>query len=165
MSDINEFVKNMGNDINAAIAPKVKDQVVQSGDLIADFAAPRLHDFLNDLIAAVAATATPKVRDFSHQLVKDVFDQQSVVIRDFVIKLVQDLAVRYEPTLTGNLHTKIVNRGVAFSSDDTKLEIKERGTGKLVASLDIPVDLHINVNDLVVKLDSDIALKDVLFKP
>jgi hypothetical protein len=161
MSDINEFVKNMGNDINAAVAPRVAERVVQSGDQIAELAAPRVHDFVDGLIAAVAAAATPMARDFSHKLVKDIFDQQSVVVRDFVVKLVQDLAARYEPTLVGNVHTKVVNRGVVLSSDDTRLEIKERGTGKPVASLDLPVDLRINVNDFAVKLDSDIGLENV----
>ena len=153
MSDINEFVKNMGNDISGVIAPGVEKQVVKSGDQIANLAAPQVHDFVTKLVQAFAATATPMARDFSQKLVKDIFNQQSPVLRDFVIKVVQDLAGRYEPVLTGNVHTKIVNQGIQLTSNDTRLEIKERGTNKPVASLDLPVDFRIDLKEITFELD------------
>ena len=153
MSDINEFVKKLGDDIGTTFAPRVEQQVVQTGNQIADRAAPQVQAFVDQLVKEIAAAATPKVRDFSNKLVKDIFTQQSGPLRDFVIKMVQDLVGRYEPVLAGNVRTNIVERGIQLASDDTRVEIKERGTGKLVASLDLPVDFRIEFKDLFIKLD------------
>ncbi|HKG14236.1 MAG TPA: hypothetical protein VKB12_12995 [Pyrinomonadaceae bacterium] len=153
MSDINEFVKKMGDDINATLAPRVEQQVVQTGNQIADHAAPQVQAFVDQLVKEIAASATPKVRDFSNKLVKDIFTQQSGPLRDFVIKTIQDLIGRYEPVLAGNVHTKVVNQGIQLTSDDTRVEIKERATGKAVASLDLPVDLRIDVREMTFELD------------
>jgi hypothetical protein len=154
MSDINEFVKKMGDDISLTFSPRIEAQVVQTGNQIADRAAPKVQTFVDQLIKEFAASATPKLRDFSNQLVREIFQQQSAVIRDFVIKTVQDLVGRYEPVLAGNVRTKIVEQGIVLTSDDTRVEIKERGTGRQIASLDLPVDFRIDFKDLFVKLDS-----------
>ena len=153
MSDINEFVKKMGDDISLTFAPRVESQVVQTGNQIADRAAPKVQDFVDKLVKEIAAAATPKVREFSNQLIKDVFAQQSGPLRDFVIRMIQDLVGRYEPVLAGNVHTNLVDRAILLTSNDTRVEIKERGTGTLIASLDLPVNLRIEFKDLFVKLD------------
>ncbi|HVF67483.1 MAG TPA: hypothetical protein VM914_07460 [Pyrinomonadaceae bacterium] len=153
MSDINEFVKKLGDDIGTTFAPRVEQQVVQTGNQIADRAAPKVQAFVDQLVKDFAATATPKVRDFSNQLVKDIFMSQSGPLRDFVIKMVQDLIARYEPVLAGNVHTKVVNQGLQLSSNDTRIEIKERATGKAIASLDLPVDFRIDFKEMTFELD------------
>ena len=153
MSDINEFVKKLGDDINLTFAPRVEAQVVQTGNQIANQAAPKVHDFVDGLVKEIADAAMPKVRAFSEQLIQDVFKQQSAPLRDFIIKLIQDLVGRYEPSLAGNVHTNLAERAILLTSNDTRVEIKERGTGKLIASLDLPVNLRIEFKDLFVKLD------------
>ena len=153
MSDINEFVQKLGDDIGATFAPRVEQQVVQTGNQIADRAAPQVQAFVDQLVKEITAATTPKVRDFSNKLIRDIFTQQSGPLRDFVIKLVQDLVGRYEPVLTGDVRTNIVERGIQLTSDDTRVDIKERGTGRLVASLDLPVDFRIEFKDLFIKLD------------
>lgn len=153
MSDINEFVKKMGDDISVAFAPRVEAQVVQTGNQIADRAAPQVQTFVDQLVKEIAASATPKVRDFSNKLIKDIFTQQSGPLRDFVIKMVQDLIGRYEPVVAGNVHTKVVNQGIQLTSNDTRIEIKERGTGKAVASLDLPIDFRIDFKEMTFELD------------
>lgn len=153
MSDINEFVKKMGDDINLTFAPRVESQVVQTGNQIADRAAPKVQAFVDQLVKEITAATTPKVRDFSNQLIKDVFTTQSGPLRDFIIKMVQDLIARYEPVLAGNVQTSLVDRAMLLTSADTRVEIKERGTGTLIASLDLPVNFRIEFKDLFVKLD------------
>ena len=153
MSDINEFVKKIGDDVGTTFAPRVEAQVVQTGNQIADRAAPQVQAFVDQLVKEIAATATPKVRDFSNKLIKDIFTQQSGPLRDFIIKMVQDLIGRYEPVLAGNVHTKVVDQGIVLSSNDTSVEIKERGTGRAVASLDLPIDFRIDFKEMVIELD------------
>jgi chaperonin GroEL (HSP60 family) len=153
MSDINEFVKKMSDDINTAFAPKVRAQVIQTGHQIADNAAPQVNDFVGQLVKEVAAAAGPKVRELSDKLVKDIITQQSGVVSAFITKIVQDLIARYEPVLAGNVHSRIVEQGIVLTSDDTRVEIKERATGRAVASLDLPVDFHIVFKDAVIHLE------------
>ena len=86
-------------------------------------------------------------------MVKDIFEQQGERIQDFLTKLVQDLASRYHPEVTGNLTTRVVDRGIEIESVDTKLELKKRETGDVVASLKIPVSVKINLEDFTVTLD------------
>ena len=162
MAEINEFIKKLGDDIGVTFAPRIEAQVVQTGNQIADRAAPKVQAFADQLLKDFAAAATPKVRDFSNQLVKDIFAQQSTAIRDFVISMVQGLVGRYEPSLAGNLNTTIVDQAIVLASNDIRLEFKERATGKLVASLDLPVNFRIDVKDMFIKLDAaTIQLKDV----
>jgi len=153
MSDINEFVKKLGDDIGTTFAPRVEQQVVQTGNQIADRAAPQVQAFVDQLVKDIAATTTPKVREFSNKLVKEIFTTQSGPLRDFIIKAIQDLISRYEPVVAGNVHTKVVNQGIQLTSNDTRIEIKERATGKAVASLDLPVDLRIDVKEMTFELD------------
>lgn len=153
MSDINEFVKKLSDDVSVTFAPRVEQQVVQTGNQIADRAAPQVQAFVDQLVKEIAASATPKVRDFSNKLVKDIFASQSGPLRDFIIKMVQDLIARYEPVVAGNVHTKVVNQGIQLSSNDTRIEIKERATGKAVASLDLPVDFRIDFKEMTFELD------------
>lgn len=154
MGDINEFIGKLGDDIGDTFAPRIEEEVVQIGNEIAGHATPKVHAFADQLFKEMADLAAPKMTDFANELVKDIFTQQSAPIRDFVIGLMQELVGRYEPSLAGNLHTNIVDQGVELVSDDMRLEMKERTTGNLIASLDLPVNLHIDFKDLFVKLDS-----------
>lgn len=165
MSDINDFVKKLGDDINLTFAPRVEAQVVQTGNQIADLAAPKVQTFVDQLVKEIAATATPKVRDFSNQLVKEIFTKQSGPLRDFIIKMVQDLIGRYEPVLAGNVNTKVVKGALLLTSNDTRVEIKERGTGKAVASLDLPVDFRIDFKAMALDLNRVTFSIDDMQKP
>jgi hypothetical protein len=146
MSDINEFIERLGDDIGKALAPRIQEDVERLGDGIAAQAAPRVHDFANLL--------APRMQEFANQLVKDIFAQQSGAIRDMIIGLVKDLVGRYDPALVGNLRTRIVENGIELASEDIRLEMKERATGGLVAALDLPVHFRVNVDEMFVKLDS-----------
>lgn len=143
MADINQFIDTLSEDIDDTFAPRIQKEVTKIGDRI-------------------AATAAPKVQVFANQLVKDIFAQESDAIRGFVIGLIKDLVGRYEPTVVGNLSTKIVRDGLELASDDIRLELKERATGKLIASLDLPVHFKVEIPEMFVELkETTIQLKDV----
>ena len=143
MSDINEFIEKVSDDIDDTFSPRIQKEVTKIGDRI-------------------AATAAPKVQAFANQLVKDIFAQESDAIRGFVVGLIKDLVGRYEPTVVGNLSTKIVKDGLELASDDIRLEMKERATGKLIASLDLPVHFKVAVPEMFVELkETTVQLKDV----
>jgi len=135
MADLNAFVDALGLDLTDHFAPKIQSEVEGIGNQIAD-------------------ETTPKVRAFFDQLIKDVFAQHSVTIKDFVSTLIKDVIARYEPGLTGNLHTSIVNQGLQLKSDDARLEIKDRTTGKVITALDLPILVKIELKDLQLNLES-----------
>jgi len=135
MADLNAFVDALGLDLTDHFAPKIQSEVEGIGNQIAD-------------------ETTPKVRAFFDQLIKDVFAQHSVTIKDFVSTMIKDVIARYEPGLTGNLHTSIVNQGLQLKSDDARLEIKERTTGKVITALDLPILVKIELKDLQLNLES-----------
>ena len=52
-----------------------------------------------------------------------------------------------------------IEGGLDLTGQGVKLDLKRQDTGAVVASLDIPIALHINVNDLAVTLrDATIKL-------
>ena len=133
VKDLNEFIEKVGDDISATYVPTVQT-------------------FIHSVGQQVAADAGPRVGQFIDELVKDIFAKQAGPIQDFLTSLIQDLASRYHPEVTGNLTTRVVDRGLEIESDDTKLELKKRETGDVVASLKIPVSVRINLEDFTVTL-------------
>jgi len=135
MADVNAFVDALGADLSDNFAPRIQTEIESLGNQIAGETAPKLHNFFD-------------------QLIKDVFAQHSVTVKDFVATLIKDVVARYEPGVTGNLHTTIVDQGLQLKSDDARLEIKERSTGKVITALDIPILVKIELTDLQLNLES-----------
>ena len=135
MADVNVFVDALGADLSDNFAPRIQTEIESLGNQIAGETAPKLHNFFD-------------------QLIKDVFAQHSVTVKDFVATLIKDVVARYEPGVTGNLHTTIVDQGLQLKSDDARLEIKERSTGKVITALDIPILVKIELTDLQLNLES-----------
>jgi len=143
MADVNAFVDALGADLSDNFAPRIQTEIESLGNQIAGETAPKLHTFFD-------------------QLIKDVFAQHSVTVKDFVATLIKDVVARYEPGVTGNLHTTIVDQGLQLKSDDARLEIKERSTGKVITALDIPILVKIELTDLQLNLESaTVQLTDV----
>lgn len=143
MSDVNTFIDVIGQDVNAAIVPRVQDLAEQ-------------------IRAKTFAEYGPRVSTFASELVKDIIDEQSGTVREFVTTVIQDLFQRYQPELAGELHTNFVNGSVELTGHGVRLDLKRRDTGVPVASLDIPVSLHIKVGDLNVKLQNAPIRLDVI---
>lgn len=140
MSDMNGFIDAIGRDAT--------DTVV-----------PRIENLANEISGKVLTDYGPKVSAFANQLVKDIIDEQSATFREFVTMLLNDLFQRYRPELVGELHTKVVRDGVELTGQGVRLDVRRRDTGASVSSLDIPVSLKINVNELAVSLrDATIKL-------
>ena len=135
MSDVNQFIDLVGKDITKTYVPTVETFIHKVGE-------------------EIAADAGPKVGQFIDELVKGIFAQQSGPIQDFLTGLIQNLASRYHPEVQGNLTTRIVDNGVEIESVDTRLDLKNRETDEVIASLDIPVFVRIKLKDFFVKLDS-----------
>lgn len=143
MSDVNAFIDTIGQDVNATVAPKVKELADQ-------FSAKTFADY------------GPRVSAFASQLVKDIIDDQSGAVREFAAAVIQDVFHRYRPELAGELHTKLMNGRVELAGNGIKLDLKRRDTGATVASLDIPVALTIKVDELAVKLQTTTVKFDVV---
>ena len=143
MSDVNAFIDAIGKDVNATVAPQIER-------LAEGIGAKALTDY------------GPRVSAFANQLLKDIIDEQSATIRDFVTGLIQELSQRYRPELVGELHARIVQGGVALTGQGVKLNLKRRDTGASVSSLDLPVSLKINVDELGVSLQKTTIRLDVV---
>jgi hypothetical protein len=143
MSDVNAFIDAIGKDVSATVVPEIE----------------RLADGIS---AKVLEDYGPRVSAFANQLVKDIIDEQSATIRDFVTSLIQELSQRYRPELVGELHTRIVQGGVELTGQGIKLNLKRRDTGASVSSLDLPVSLKINVDQLGVSLQKTTIRLDVV---
>ena len=140
MSDMNGFIDAIGRDATDTVVPRIETLASEiSGKALTDYG--------------------PKVSAFANQLVKDIIDEQSATFREFVTMLLNDLLQRYRPELVGELHTKVVRDGVELTGQGVRLDVRRRDTGASVSSLDIPVSLKINVNELAVSLrDATIKL-------
>jgi hypothetical protein len=143
MSDVNTFIDAIGDDVNAAVGPRIKDLAEQIRE-------------------KTLAEYGPRVSTFAGQLVKDIIDEQSGAVREFVTAVIHDLFQRYRPELAGELHTRLVNGSVELTGQGIRLDLKRRDTGASVASLDVPVSLHIKVDELSVKLQNTPIRFDVL---
>lgn len=143
MSDVNTFVDAIGVDVKAAVVP-------------------RLEDLAKRIQANTIEEYGPRVSSFANQLVKDIIDEQAGMVRDFVTAVIQDLFQRYRPELAGELHAKVMNGRVELMGHGIRLDLQRRDTGAAVASLDIPVALRINVDELAVRLQNTTIRLDVV---
>lgn len=139
MSDVKAFIDTVGKDVTSVAAPRIDE----------------LAAGINDKVLTAYG---PRVSAFANELVQDIIKEQSANIRDFVTSLIQELGQRYRPEILGEVHARITQGGVDLTGHDVKLDLKRRDTGALVASLDIPIAIRINVSDLAV------ALKDTTIK-
>jgi len=142
MSDSKEFVDAVGTDVTAVAVPRIEALAAGFNDQV-----------LNQYV--------PRVSSFANELVKDIIRDQSATVRDFVTSLIQELCQRYRPEIQGEVHARVVQGGVALTGHGVKLELKRQDTGALVASLDIPIALKINVSDLAVTLKDNMIKFDV----
>jgi hypothetical protein len=143
MSDVNTFIDTIGKDISATVSPRI--------------------DALAQQIAKTTFTQYgPRVSAFAGELARDIVAEQSATIRDFVTTLIQDLFQRYRPELTGELHTRIVQGGLAVDGHNVRLEVRKRDTGDTISSLDIPVSLTIKIDPLGVTLKNATVSLDVV---
>ena len=143
MSDVNTFIDAIGDDVNAAVGPRIKDLAEQIRE-------------------KTLAEYGPRVSTFASELVKDIIDEQSGTVREFVTAVIHDLFQRYRPELAGELHTTLVNGSVELNGHGIRLDLKRRDTGASVASLDVPVSLRIKVDELSVKLQNTPIRFDVV---
>ena len=143
MSDVNAFIDAIGNDVKAAVVPRVQE----------------LGDHIRD---KTFAEYGPRVSTFAGQFVKDMIDEQSGTVREFVASVIQDLFQRYRPELAGELHANLANGCVQLTGHGIRLDVKRRDTGAAVASLDIPVSLQIKVDELTVQLQNTAIKFDVV---
>ena len=143
MSDVNQFVDALSQDVSATVVPKVQELAHTVGARAFDEYGPRISAFAN-------------------QLVKDVIQEQSATVTTFATALIQELFHRYQPELVGEVHATIVQGGLQLQGQGTKLDLKRRDTGSTVASLDIPVSIRINVPALEVALQHTTVKLDVV---
>lgn len=143
MSDVNTFVDAIGVDVKTAVVPQIEDL------------AKRIQ-------AKTFEEYGPRVSSFANQLARDIFDEQAGMVRDFVTAVIQDLFQRYRPELAGEIHAKVMNGRVELTGHGIRLDLQRRDTGAPVASLDIPVALRINVDELAVKLQNTTIRLDVV---
>jgi hypothetical protein len=143
MSDVNTFIDAIGDDVNAAVAPRVKEFTSQFREKTFDEYGPR-------------------ISAFASQLVKDIIDEQAAAAGDLVTVMIRDLFQRYQPQLAGDLRANFLNGCVELTGNGIRLDLTRRDTGAPVASLDLPVSLRIKVDDLAVTLQNTSIKLDVL---
>ena len=143
MSDVNTFVDTVGKDVTAVAVPRIEALAAGINEKVQNDYGPRISAFANELA-------------------KDIFTEQSANVRDFATALIQELCQRYRPELLGELHARIAQGGLDLTGHGVKLDLKRRDTGAVVASLDIPIALHIKVSDLAVSLRDTVIKLDVV---
>lgn len=143
MSDVNGFIDAIGQDVGAAVGP-------------------RIEQLTDEITATVFSQYGPRVSAFASELTKDIIREQSATIRNFVTATIQELAARYRPELTGELQTRIVSGGIEVTGRGVRLDVKHRDTGATVSSLDIPVAITVTVDPLGVTLQNGTVTLDVL---
>lgn len=143
MSDVNQFVDALSQDVSATVVPKVQQLAQTVG-------------------ASAFDNYGPRIAAFANQLVKDVIEQQSATVTQFASALIQDLFQRYRPELVGDVQATIVQGALQLQGQGTKLDLKRRDTGAVVASLDIPLSITINVPSIEVALQHTTVKLDVV---
>jgi hypothetical protein len=143
MSDVNTFVDTIGKDVTAVAVPRIEALAAGINEKVQNDYGPRISAFANELA-------------------KDIFAEQSANVRDFATALIQELCQRYRPELLGELHARIAQGGLDLTGHGVKLDLKRQDTGAVVASLDIPIALHIKVSDLAVSLKDTVIKLDVV---
>jgi len=143
MSDVTTFIETVGKDVSATVAPKIEA-------------------LAHEIHTTVSSQYGPRVSEFAGALVKDIIAEQSVKVRDFVSGVIADLCHRYRPELAGELHTHIVQGGLHVTGQGVRLDLKNRQTGTVVSSLDLPVDITIRVDPVAVTLQNATVSLDVI---
>jgi len=143
MSDVKVFIDTVGQDVNAVAVPRIETVAAAINDKA-----------LNEY--------GPRVSAFANELARDVIKDLSVNVRDFVGSLIQDLCQRYRPEILGELHARIAQGGVDLTGHGVRLDLKRQDTGAVVASLDIPIAIRINVSDLGLTLRDTTIKLDVV---
>jgi hypothetical protein len=143
MSDVKAFIDTVGKDVTSVAAPRIE----------------QLASGINDRVQTVYG---PRVSAFANELVQEIIREQSAGVRDFVTSLIQELCQRYRPEILGQVHARIVQGGLDLTGHGVRLDLKRQDTGAVVASLDIPIAVHINVNDLAVTLRDTTLKLDVV---
>ena len=143
MSDVKTFIDTVGKDVTSVAAPRIDE----------------LAAGINDKVLTAYG---PRVSAFANELVQDIINEQSANVRDFVTSLIQELCQRYRPEILGELHARIAQGGLDLTGDGVKLDLKRQDTGAVVASLDIPIAIRINVSDLAVVLKDTTIKLDVV---
>lgn len=143
MADVNTFIDALGQDVNATVVPKIEELAGQVTQQAFDQYGPR-------------------ISTFAGALVKDIIQEQSGTVRDFITGIIQELTHRYRPELAGELQTRIVSGGIEVTGRGVRLDIKQRETGAVVSSLDIPVAMTIKVDALGVTLQNATVNLDVI---
>jgi hypothetical protein len=143
MSDVKTFIDTVGKDVTSVAAPRIDE----------------LAAGINDKVLTAYG---PRVSAFANELVQDIINEQSANVRDFVTSLIQELCQRYRPEILGELHARIAQGGLDLTGHGVKLDLKRQDTGAVVASLDIPIAIRINVSDLAVVLKDTTIKLDVV---
>lgn len=143
MSDVKAFVDTVGKDVTSVAAPRIEQLASGINDKVLTVYGPRLSAFANDLA-------------------QEIIREQSANVRDFVTSLVQELCQRYRPEILGEVHARIVQGGLDLTGQGVRLDLKRQDTGAVVASLDVPISIRINVSDLAVTLRDTTIKLDVV---
>jgi hypothetical protein len=143
MSDVKAFVDTVGKDVTSVAAPRIEQLASGINDKVLTVYGPRLSAFANDLV-------------------QEIIREQSANVRDFVTSLVQELCQRYRPEILGEVHARIVQGGLDLTGQGVRLDLKRQDTGAVVASLDVPISIRINVSDLAVTLRDTTIKLDVV---
>jgi len=143
MSDAKEFIQTVGTDVTGVAVPRIEALAAGINDQV-----------LNQY--------GPRVSSFANELVRDIIKDQSATVRDFVTSLILELSQRYQPEVLGEVHARIAQGGIVLTGQGVKLDLKRRDTGAVVASLDIPIALRINVSDVAVTLKDSMIKFDVI---
>jgi hypothetical protein len=143
MSDVKAFIDTVGKDVTTVAAPRIEE----------------LAAGINDKVVNVYG---PKVSTFANALVQEIIKEQSANVRDFATSLIQEICQRYRPEILGEVHARIVQGGVDLTGHGVKLDLKRQDTGAVVASLDIPIAIRVNVSDLALTLKDTTIKLDVV---
>jgi hypothetical protein len=143
MSDVKAFIDTVGKDVTSVAAPRIEQLASGINDKVLTVYGPRLSAFANDLA-------------------QEIIREQSANVRDFVSSLIQELCQRYRPEILGEVHARIVQGGLDLTGQGVKLDLKRQDTGAVVASLDVPISIRINVSDLGVTLRDTTIKLDVV---
>jgi hypothetical protein len=143
MSDLHAFVDAVGSDVTAVAVPRL--------DALADGVRDRI---VNEYGARVSAFAGALVRDF--------IDEQTANAQSFVTSLIAELCQRYHPEILGEVHARVTQGGLDLTGHGVKLDLKRRDGGAVVASLDIPINIKIKVDDIAVTLRDTTIKLDVV---
>jgi hypothetical protein len=143
MSDVKAFIDTVGTDVTAVAVPRIEALATAINQKV-----------LNEY--------GPRVSAFANELVKDIIKDQSADVRDVVTALIRELCQRYRPEILGEVHARIGQGGLDLTGQGVKLDLKRQDTGAVVASLDIPIALRINVSDVAVSLRDTTIKLDVV---